>query len=80
MAQRLPVPSRMSLARDACAAAVQAGKVETLIDRLPGHPDGISRAADGGFYIAIVAPKQPVLQARVSGTATNLFIGICSEF
>jgi hypothetical protein len=35
----------------------RAGTTETLIDRLPGFPDGVSLAADGhSFWVALVAP------------------------
>ncbi|KAG2493647.1 hypothetical protein HYH03_008164 [Edaphochlamys debaryana] len=34
----------------------KAGTTDVLIDRLPGFPDGISRAPDGGFWVALVAP------------------------
>jgi hypothetical protein len=27
--------------------------VDTLIDRLPGFPDGVSRAEDGSFWVSI---------------------------
>lgn len=41
----------------------KAGTVDTLIQKLPAHPDGVSRAPDGGFWVALVAPPQPILQA-----------------
>ena len=31
---------------------LQAGTVDTLIDRLPGFPDGVSRAEDGSFWVS----------------------------
>ncbi|GFR47987.1 hypothetical protein Agub_g9811, partial [Astrephomene gubernaculifera] len=34
----------------------QAGTTDVLIDRLPGFPDGISRASDGNLWVALVAP------------------------
>ncbi len=39
----------------------QAGSVDTLIDGLPGFPDGISRAADGNFWLAVLTPRIPVV-------------------
>lgn len=34
----------------------KAGTVDTLIDRLPGFPDGITRASDGNFWVALIVP------------------------
>ncbi|CAE8620085.1 unnamed protein product [Polarella glacialis] len=36
------------------------GSRDVLIDRLPGMPDGISRSAAGGFWIALVVPLSPL--------------------
>ena len=36
------------------------GVVETVIDRLPGYPDGISRTVKGTFWVSLVAPVSPV--------------------
>lgn len=33
----------------------KAGKSEVLIDKLPGTPDGVSRAADGSFWVSLIA-------------------------
>ena len=33
---------------------LQAGTVDTLIDQLPGFPDGVSRADDGSFWVGRV--------------------------
>ncbi|MEW5316240.1 MAG: hypothetical protein WDW38_007621 [Sanguina aurantia] len=38
------------------------GSVDVLIDRLPGFPDGISRAPDGSFWVALVSRPSPVLK------------------
>ncbi|EFJ42499.1 strictosidine synthase [Volvox carteri f. nagariensis] len=38
----------------------RAGTTEVLIDRLPGFPDGIARASDGNFWVALVAPVTSV--------------------
>ena len=35
----------------------QAGTSDIFIDNLPGYPDNITRAPDGGFWIAIIAPR-----------------------
>ena len=36
--------------------------MDTLVDRLPGYPDGISRAPDGGFWLGLVAPLSPMMR------------------
>lgn len=36
------------------------GKVEVLINNLPGAPDNINRASDGGYWLALVAMRAPV--------------------
>jgi sugar lactone lactonase YvrE len=43
-------------------AGPKAGTVDTLIDRLPGFPDGVTRGDDGNFWVCIVAPPAPLLQ------------------
>jgi len=40
-----------------------AGSVDTLIDRLPGFPDGVSRASDGGFWVAMPGRRTGLLKA-----------------
>lgn len=37
------------------------GQLEIVVDALPGMPDGISRASDGGFWVAMVSPRSAVL-------------------
>ena len=37
------------------------GQAEILIENLPGFPDGISSGTDGIFWIAIVSPRNPLL-------------------
>ena len=39
------------------------GESETLIDNLPGFPDGISTGADGIFWLTLVSPRKPMLEA-----------------
>lgn len=39
----------------------KAGTTDTLIDNLPGFPDGVSRSSTGDFWIAIVAPRSPIV-------------------
>lgn len=36
------------------------GKTEVVIDNLPGHPDNINRASDGGYWLALVGMRAPV--------------------
>eukprot|EP00877_Chromochloris_zofingiensis_P013931 jgi/Chrzof1/8792/Cz03g24210.t1 len=43
----------------------KAGSWEVLYDRLPGAPDGVSRASDGNFWVALLSPIPPV--AKVLG-------------
>jgi YD repeat-containing protein len=37
------------------------GEQEVVIDNLPGIPDGISTGSDGVFWIAIVSPRDPLI-------------------
>lgn len=37
------------------------GRVDVLIDNLPGFPDGISTGTDGTFWIAIASPRNPLV-------------------
>ena len=39
----------------------KAGQVEVFADNLPGFPDGISTGVDGIFWLAIYAPRNPIL-------------------
>ncbi len=39
----------------------RAGQAEPFIENLPAHPDNLSRAPDGGFWIALVAPRSAEL-------------------
>jgi len=41
----------------------QSGAKAVLLERLPGFPDGIARAAGGkgGFWVGLTAPSQPVV-------------------
>jgi len=34
----------------------KAGSTEILIDAIPGFPDGIARASDGSFWVALIVP------------------------
>ncbi|KAG2442441.1 hypothetical protein HXX76_002527 [Chlamydomonas incerta] len=56
---------------DSCRARVvrhwlkgpKAGSTDVLIENLPGFPDGIDRAPDGNFWVALVAPVGPLPHA-----------------
>ena len=37
------------------------GKVETVIDNLPGYPDNINLASDGNYWLALVGMRSPTL-------------------
>ncbi|EFG9941054.1 ABC transporter permease, partial [Escherichia coli] len=39
----------------------KAGKVEVVVDRLPGYPDNINRASDGSYWCAIMGMRSPAL-------------------
>ena len=38
---------------------LQAGSLELFLDNLPGFPDGVSRASDGNFWVAINSAPIP---------------------
>ncbi|MFB6438626.1 SMP-30/gluconolactonase/LRE family protein [Streptomyces sp. NPDC056411] len=40
----------------------RAGHTDTLLDRLPGHPDNISVGPDGSFWVALAGPRQAALE------------------
>ena len=40
-------------------AGPKSGRVETFIDNLPGYPDNINRASDGGYWLALVGIRSP---------------------
>ncbi|VTU38984.1 Ribose transport system permease protein RbsC [Variovorax sp. PBS-H4] len=40
-------------------AGPKAGRVERVIDDLPGYPDNINRASDGNFWLALVGMRTP---------------------
>ncbi|MES2533556.1 MAG: SMP-30/gluconolactonase/LRE family protein [Pseudomonadota bacterium] len=47
----------------------KAGKVETVIDDLPGYPDNINLASDGNYWLALVGMRSPAydLAMRMPG-------------
>ncbi|MFE3183344.1 SMP-30/gluconolactonase/LRE family protein [Streptomyces violascens] len=40
----------------------EAGRHDTFADRLPGYPDNISRSPRGGLWVALAAPRTPLLE------------------
>lgn len=38
----------------------KAGATEVVIENLPGAPDGIARASDGNFWVALLSPVPPI--------------------
>ena len=40
-------------------AGPRAGKVDVIIDNLPGHPDNINRASDGTSWLALADVRSP---------------------
>ena len=43
----------------------KAGKVERVLDRLPGYPDNINRASDGSYWAAIMGMRSPALDVAL---------------
>lgn len=41
------------------------GKLEVLVDRLPGYPDNINRASDGTYWVAIMGMRSPALDVAL---------------
>ncbi len=39
----------------------RAGQTETIIDNLPGIPDGVSAGSQGRFWVALYSPRLPTL-------------------
>lgn len=60
-----PVPPR--------SFPLQAGTVEPLLERLPGAPDGVSTAADGSFWVALVSPIPPIAKLLRDPTVRALY-------
>lgn len=38
------------------------GESDTLVDKLPGFPDGITKSSDGNYWLALVSPLSPLLK------------------
>ncbi|MGE5720744.1 MAG: SMP-30/gluconolactonase/LRE family protein [Nocardioidaceae bacterium] len=48
-------------------AGERAGETDCLVDDLPGYPDNIARGSDGLIWVTIASPKDPVVEALMSG-------------
>ena len=44
---------------EATYLCMQAGSLEVFLDNLPGLPDGVSKASDGNFWVAINSAPIP---------------------
>ena len=47
---------------------MQTGSLEILLDNLPGFPDGVSRASDGNFWVAINSAPVPKVVGVAMGS------------
>jgi hypothetical protein len=47
---------------------MQAGSLEIFLDNLPGFPDGVSRASDGNFWVAINSAPVPKVVGVTMGS------------
>jgi ribose transport system permease protein len=39
----------------------KAGKLERVLENLPGYPDNINRASDGSYWVALLGMRSPTL-------------------
>jgi len=44
----------------------KAGTTDAFADRIPGFPDGIVRASDGSFYVAVILPDNALLRTLLN--------------
>jgi ribose transport system permease protein len=42
-------------------AGPKAGKIERVVENLPGYPDNINRASDGTYWLALMGMRSPAL-------------------
>lgn len=47
-------------------AGAKAGKTEIVVPDLPGYPDNINRASDGGYWVALVGMRTPAFDLMLS--------------
>jgi len=43
----------------------KAGKIEIVVDRMPGYPDNINRASDGTYWAALMGMRSPALDVAL---------------
>lgn len=56
---------------------LQAGTMDTLIDRLPGWPDNIVRSSDGkNFWLCLVLPDLPLVSSGQEQYAAEMSCGM----
>ena len=55
-------------AMQAASLCMQAGALEIFLDNLPGFPDGVSRASDGNFWVAINSAPVPKVVGVTMGS------------
>ena len=53
-------------------AGPKLGQVETFADNLPGYPDNINRASDGGYWLALVGIRSPTFDLAMRHPAFRL--------
>ncbi|MBE2278482.1 MAG: SMP-30/gluconolactonase/LRE family protein [Rhodobacteraceae bacterium] len=47
----------------------RAGQVEVVVADLPGYPDNINRASDGGYWVALVGMRTPAFDLMLTNPA-----------
>jgi len=47
-------------------AGPKKGRIETVLDNLPGYPDNINRASDGNYWVALLGMRTPVHDLSMS--------------
>lgn len=50
-------------------AGPRAGQTQTVIADLPGYPDNINRASDGGYWVALVGMRTPAFDLMLTDPA-----------
>ena len=52
----------------AASLCMQTGALEIFLDNLPGFPDGVSKASDGNFWVAINSAPVPKVVGVTMGS------------